>query len=196
VPADLRALKAPEQGQSLTLVDRTDSPCLHVTGPLEMGLGVTSLHVLQRQGSALAQCAYAMRANCTCISAAGRQHRALGAAAAVPPVRRDRTIGDEHTSCHLRSESAVSLPSRAGGGPRRAATLCAAAGASRPRETSTPLAVRAQQLLSSASLAEGRAERPHCVPPPARRESRPFKTSTPRAVRAPQSPSIWKPQKV
>ena len=52
---------------------------------------------------------------------------------------------------------------------RHAATLCAAARASRLHETSTPRSVCALQLPSSAALVEGLAARPLCMLPLARR---------------------------
>ena len=61
-------------------------------------------------------------------------------------------------------------PSSAGRGPRRAAAPCGAcvdAGKPQSRVTSTPCAVRALHSPFPAALAEGRAKRPHHVPPPA-----------------------------
>jgi hypothetical protein len=73
--------------------------------------------------------------------------------------RRAAITQDDHVT--RRPRSAVALPCRTGGGPRRQAALSAAAGASRSRETSTPRVVRAQQSLSpdSDALAKGRATR-------------------------------------
>ena len=78
----------------------------------------------------------------------------------------------EDAACRPSLRFSIALPSRAGGMPSlpcRAAALCAAADLLLSRVTSTPRAVRALQPPFLAALAEGRAERPHCVPLPARR---------------------------
>jgi hypothetical protein len=105
---------------------------------------------------------------CLCYDRKLHQHlRCRTAACVPPPSRRDR------------ARRARRVPSALCGRPprlrwRRAAPSkqSAAAGASPSRETSAPRAVRALQPPSPAAPAEGGAERPHCVPAPARRESR------------------------
>jgi hypothetical protein len=107
---------------------------------------------------------------------------------------------DEHAACRLRS--AVALLSRACGGPRRAATLHAAVGASRspsPRDTRRR---RRPSSPRSRTTSPPRARRPAPAAPPQPRARAPrarrgtwggelwrtYETSTLRAVRAPQSP--------
>ena len=99
--------------------------------------------------------------------AGGRPRRAAAlCAAAAASRRRSRETSTPRDVRALQSPP----PHRTGGGPRRAAALHAAVGASRSREMCTQRAVRALQSPSPAALAEGRAERRHCAPPPARRD--------------------------
>ena len=67
-----------------------------------------------------------------------------------------------------RPRSAASSPAALAEKRSERHSLRATTGASQSRETSTPRAVRALHLPFPAALAEGRAERPHGVPPPAR----------------------------